>query len=646
LLSRTKFSIANSIKIGSLLTRKETDHNTNNISSNYDIARSLWEYEQDDVFELFATADPNSTNRPTITSVPTESPTLSSNPSVSPSEHPTKRPTNHPSYSPSIHPSNLPSSKPSITPSDHPTFEPSSQPSGIPTSKPTSSPSVSPTYTPTKYPSISPSFPPSGQPSYSPSLRPSTSPSDSPTKLPTSSPSASPTISKAPSSTPTMSMAPSLLINVVSISMFTIMITTPPNAQEVDPYEVISITEEFLDNCLKEKFSNDARYRGVELNLISNGRRRLQTVTVIPCTGNVLFNTLEAPSITEVDEKVSEALAENKENFEDSLRHSGSAGLQSILDVKTNDSRARNAFNTMHTGIIIACIAILIVGVFASYIWKRNQAQNVRRRLILTAEHNRNSKNKPQMDDDCFNDIMPQPLQLLDDKKSLERMVIRARHDRGVMNRANEWLMQQFEKMSYALDAHKKQVQFAANVGADADAAMDDNGSRNGQISLDASDGCSHSTMSTVSKGGASSCSLINLGYHDIDAVGNQRSPMSSLSRALQELTGTVDDTGKELLVSQSGNSTSRGDDVSASNTNSVAHDDGTVTTFTSLNRENEETAEDATAATLNRGDDETLTTNRGDDATSCTTDYGAESSSQIAAEGNSYFTNLFTRKY
>ena len=64
-------------------------------------------------------------------------------------------------------------------------------------------------------------------------------------------------------------------------------------------------------------------------------------------------------------------------------------------------------------------------------------------RLLRAAEHRQN-KGQPQLDDNCFRDLEPQPIQISDDNESLERMVLRSRHDRGVMNRANEMLLESF----------------------------------------------------------------------------------------------------------------------------------------------------------------------------------------------------------
>lgn len=396
------------------------------------------------------------TSRPT--GIPSNIPSL--DPTEKPSSTPSSMPSSEPSFSPSTHPSITPSSSPSAAPSIHP----SSVPSNSPSIHPSDFPSVEPSKEPSSYPSISPTDEPSMTPSQFPTDHPSQSPTDVPTKIPSPSPSANPTASNAPSSSPTISMAPSLVISTTSINKFTIVLTSPPNTPRIDPSDVIDVARSFLDEYLKNSLPNYLKYRGVDLTQATSKGRRLQTVTTIFCTGEVRFNLFASPDGEMINKYVNDAFSESKSTFFASLKKSERVGLDSLLGVKTNENnKVQNGFNTVHLTIIIGCVSIVVIGVAASYVWKRNQENNVRKRLLRAAEFTRQYKGQPQLDDDCFRDITPEPIQISDDNKALERMVMRARHDRGVMNRANELLLQQSD-LPQTYDPTNREVRFASYV--------------------------------------------------------------------------------------------------------------------------------------------------------------------------------------
>lgn len=405
---------------------------------------------------------PTSLPSSTPTSLPTPNPT--SAPSLHPTQYPSSVPTDIPTTAPSSPPTQQPSSHPTFVPTVPPTNSPSSSPSTAPSSEPTSTPTIYPTQSPTARPSLVPSSKPSNVPSASPSGQPSREPSLIPSAKPSTQPTSYPTISKAPSSSPTISLAPSLVISTARITKFTIVLTSPPNTPAIDSNDVINVAESFLDKYFKKNLPHYLKYRGVELSLDKSKGRRLQTVTAIALNGEARFNLFSSPDLKMINKHVMDAFSGSRETFFDELKKSESAGLQSLLNVKTNgNSKAHNAFNTMHLTIIMGCVATVIIGVAASYVWKRNQENNVRKRLLRAAEYTREYKGQPQLDDDCFRDITPEPIQISDDNQALERMVMRARHDRGVMNRANELLLQQSD-MYQTYHPSNREVSFAPQI--------------------------------------------------------------------------------------------------------------------------------------------------------------------------------------
>lgn len=301
------------------------------------------------------------------------------------------------------------------------------------------------------------------KPSTIPTKTPSQLPSQKPSLSPSYVPSMTPTTSKAPSNSPSTSLAPSLVISTTQISRFTIVLTSSRKSPAIDIQEVIDIAEDFLDSYLDLNLPKYLRYRGVDIQLAETNRRKLQRSTTIPCIGELRFNLFASPDSIMINNHVSTAFNSFKDEFYDHLKNEGSDGLQSLLDVNTKDSRVQNDFSSMHIMIIVVCASIVVTGVAASYIWKRTQQNNVRKRLLRAAEYSRHFKVQPKLDDDCFKDIEPQPIQILDDNKALERMVMRARHDRGVMNRANEYLVHQVETVNNKPHA-QRDVRFASAV--------------------------------------------------------------------------------------------------------------------------------------------------------------------------------------
>ncbi len=420
-------------------------------------------------------------NHPTRSMKPTFQPSSSpsTKPSIEPSSLPSKQPSDHPSLSPSLQPTDgptnapslnptaAPSTSPSTMPTERPSLPPSDQPSLVPSESPSNFPSASPTSEPSSEPSGAPTWTPTSMPSTNPTDHPSESPTDHPSAQPSVSPSANPTASKAPSSSPTISLAPSLVIATTKISEFTIILTNPTNSPSIDSSVVVDVAETFLDDYLTKSLAKALKYRGIELDLARSKGRRLQKVTTIFCTGEARFNLFESPKSEDIDKHVKEAFSKHKSTFLNMLKQTETAGLQSVLDLKTvqkgHDNKVHNSFNIMHLTVIIVCISIVFIGVAASYIWKKNQENNVRKRLLRVAEYTRQYKGQPQLDDDCFRDITPEPIEISDDNKALERMVMRARHDRAVMNRANELLLQQSD-LSQTFNYANREVRFAPNV--------------------------------------------------------------------------------------------------------------------------------------------------------------------------------------
>jgi hypothetical protein len=356
-----------------------------------------------------------------------------------------------------VAPSDRPTTSPSISPSDYPTSLPTKVPSSRPSSKPSYTPTLSPSIYPSSHPTKSHSSTPSARPSVSPSFIPTNALSFEPSGVPsltnTHSPSQTPT---KPTSFPSSSFAPTLIISTTRINRFIIVLTSKPNTPDINPLEVVEIASVFLDEYFKENLPSYLRYRGVDLYLDTTDRRQLQMVSTIPCIGEVHFNLFASPDSIMINEHVMDAFKSFKEVFFESLKSSNVSNIQSLLDVNTKDNRVFTEFTSMHVTVIVVSLCLVAIGVAVSYVWKRSQENNIKKRLLRAAEHRQN-KGQPQLDDNCFRDLEPQPIQISDDNESLERMVLRSRHDRGVMNRANEMLL---ERSSFIGNERKREVHF------------------------------------------------------------------------------------------------------------------------------------------------------------------------------------------
>ncbi len=367
-----------------------------------------------------------------------------------------------------VAPSDRPTSRPSISPTDYPTAlhtnVPSSKPSSTPSYTPTLSPSIYPSSHPTQLHSLTPSARSSVSPSSIPTIVPSIEPSDNPSLTPSHSssqiPTGSLTISRKPTSFPSTSFAPTLIISTTRINRFTIILTSKPNTPDINPLEVIDIAREFLDAYFKEKLPSYLRYRGVDLYLDRTDGRQLQRVSTIPCIGEVHFNLFASPDKTMINEHVQNAFKSFKQIFFESLKGSNVSNIQSLLDVNTKDDKVFTEFTSMHVTVIVVSLCLVAIGVAVSYVWKRSQEKTIKKRLLRAAEHTRQHRVQPQLDDNCFRDLAPEPIQISDDNKSLERMVLRSRHDRGVMNRANEMLIERTKSTFEPANERKREIRF------------------------------------------------------------------------------------------------------------------------------------------------------------------------------------------
>lgn len=217
--------------------------------------------------------------------------------------------------------------------------------------------------------------------------------------------------------------------------MIVLMHSSPINQQEV-----IDVATEFLDSYLQQNLPTSFNYHKVELRLAASNGRRLQNIATIPVTGEVQFNLISSPESTIINKYVVAAFSSSKDIFLETLRGSEIAGNESLIDVHTTDSRVHNDFTLTHLIIVVSCILAVLGFVAVSYIWKRSQANYVKKEFLREAEGNDEYRCRLDFDDIFRNEIDPKPIEISNDSKAVQRMLARSRHDRMVMNKANQKL--------------------------------------------------------------------------------------------------------------------------------------------------------------------------------------------------------------
>jgi hypothetical protein len=309
---------------------------------------------------------------------------------------------------------------------------------------------------------LQPSISPTKTPTQSPTSRPSSNPSFSPTSKPTPintlslDPTNKPTLSSVPSSAPSKSQIPTELRVNVEISPFVIDLVSENG---VDENVVVEVAENYLNDFLKDKFTSDIVFSNVELRAERTTRRRLNVKTSILCSGYAVFNSKSVPSTDLLEELVVEdAFTNSKEDFLEQLENSG-IELSQLLDVSPKEQP--KGLTKMHLTIIFAIGGVATVAIAVSlYIQWHHRHSNEKKVQIYGQQYQFQSKlNEYNLDIDY---LEPQPLEISDDDRAIERNMVRSEYERIIIRKANTSLRQRIgDKLP---SRETKAVRFGSNI--------------------------------------------------------------------------------------------------------------------------------------------------------------------------------------
>lgn len=339
-----------------------------------------------------------------------------------------------------------------------PSFRPTSPPTTVPSLSPTSSPSYSPTMAPSQIPTNLPSSLPTQSPTLQPSLNPSIFPtltvSMNPTKQPV--PTGKPTVSSVPSSEPSTSLNPSELRVEVDIPIFSIDLISKT---KLDESHVVNVAEDYLNVFLKDKFREDIFFLSVELTAEETTRRRLNVETSILCSGIAVFGSKSVPSPRYLEELVEEAFKNSNREFLGQLEDNG-IELSPLMNSNPSP-QADKGLTKMHLTIIVAIVgAATVVIVVSLYIQRHHQRSSEKKVQALGQHYQFQSQVKEYNLDIDY--LEPQPLEISDDDRAIERNMVRSEYERTVIRKANEKLRHTLGQR--ATNREQKTVRFGSNI--------------------------------------------------------------------------------------------------------------------------------------------------------------------------------------
>lgn len=313
----------------------------------------------------------------------------------------------------------------SVVPS-HTTHEPTLDPSGIPSQYPTQHPStiiIKPTTrAPTPYPSTSPIIASSELPTQVITLLPSDQPSSQPVNLVTT--------STLVPTTASDSHSPSHGFVKIEISPFLLKLVSTDNIPNILDKDVAYIAGIFLTDYLRSKLSTELGFQYAVINIgIKTNGRRLDVAQYFTCSGEAFFNSDMPPTTSALDKVVLSAFSDTKSNNEFlTLLMNSSNSFSQVIEVEargvSEDKVAMSPLiKTIMTvaGIVCASLVVLFIQIQRK---RRQKAQDLR----YTA----------QSDEDSSVDYLePLPIRISNDRKAVQRSVLRARFEREIIKEAN-----------------------------------------------------------------------------------------------------------------------------------------------------------------------------------------------------------------
>jgi len=252
-----------------------------------------------------------------------------------------------------------------------------------------------------------------------------------------------------------MSHSPSELRRNVDVSMFFIEIISDDS--DLDQEKIVSIAENFLNDYMKEKLPKKHNFLELQLQKRSNGRRRLGEKSSIACDGMATFGSVSVPSRVELDKRVFDAFRDDKKRFISLLQNGGDSVINAGAQVIP---KAGNGSATITKTVIIIIVAGAIIGIAVSFFVQQMIKRGMEKRVNTHAfKYEKQLGNGNDNDDiEMSTGFEPKPLIISDDEDLVERNLIRLQHEKEIMRRANERLQNSGSQDSSRI----KRVKFGA----------------------------------------------------------------------------------------------------------------------------------------------------------------------------------------
>ncbi len=221
--------------------------------------------------------------------------------------------------------------------------------------------------------------------------------------------------------------------------MFFIEVISQDGISDVDGDLIVEIGEQFLTNYLSSELPSEYKFKGLELDKVSNLRRRLNVKSSTACVGVAHFSARNLPDTDELDEYVMQAFEDHKKDFLTLLQNSNSPILAQATNAGAKKSSIPKA-GSFERGVTARTIVLVVCGVTVGAVALSLFAQQMIKRGMEKRINTHAFKYAKQIADDTEMGFVPMPLVISDDEDAVERSMIRLQHEREVMRRANERL--------------------------------------------------------------------------------------------------------------------------------------------------------------------------------------------------------------
>ena len=265
---------------------------------------------------------------------------------------------------------------------------------------------------------------------------------------------------------------------------------------DLNENDVVEVAVKFLNDQFEDKFSAEISFANVHLK-VDEAERRLAVKKSILCSGHADFNSKTVPSTDFVDKLIQKTFSDSKDVFLEMLRNSGSSYSKLLNAGATEKS---SVLKKMHLTIIFVIGGVAISVVAISLFVKFQHKRGIEKKVQAYGQEYQAQVNEFNLDIEF---LEPQPLEISDDEKAIERNMIRSEYERTVIRKANETLRRNIgEKLP---NRDTTTIRFGTNIayGSNGTVIDEDGGERDDEDATISSIQFSSSLESAISSLGA-----------------------------------------------------------------------------------------------------------------------------------------------